>query len=319
MYHPSAHQVYLAPMQGFTDFVYRKAQSEVFGHIDKYFCPYISFAKQNQIRKSQLKDILPENNQGIKCVPQLLFSDEDEFRELCKLTEGLGYREINLNLGCPYPMATHRGRGSALLQKPEKIVQILETAFSEFSLDISVKLRSGLESEEEIFPVIETINRFPVSEVIYHPRVARQMYKGEVNINRFQKVREISVHPLIYNGDILSANDIFRLLNQLDGQTRWMIGRGVLKDPFLPGVLKGEKYGPEERKEMLLKFHNKIFATHASRLEGSSHLLQKMLVFWDYFSSSFTDPHKVFKQIQKATSVEKYETAVNRIFTMFCG
>ncbi|HCR89051.1 MAG TPA: dihydrouridine synthase, partial [Prolixibacteraceae bacterium] len=315
MDNPSTHQIYLAPLQGFTDFIYRRTQAEIFGHIDNYFCPYISVGKQQQIRNSQLKDVLPENNQGIHVVPQVLFSDGNEFRELCKLLEGFGYREINLNLGCPYPMVTNRGRGSALLQKPETIGEILDIAFSEFQLNFSVKLRSGLESEDEIFPVIETINRFPVSEVIYHPRIARQMYKGEVNITLFQKIKEISKSPLVFNGDILSENDIQKVQGLVAGQTQWMIGRGVLKDPFLPLILKGENPDPGKRREMLFAFHEKIIAAYAVKLEGSSHLLQKMQAFWEYFSESFTNPHKVFKLIKKAGTIEKYEMAVKTIFT----
>ncbi len=319
MDNPSIHQIYLAPLQGFTDFIYRKTQAEIFGHIDKYFCPYISFGKQQQIRNSQMKDVLPESNQGLAVVPQVLVSDGNEFRELCKLLEGFGYREMNLNLGCPYPMVTNRGRGSALLQKPETIGEILDIAFSEFQLNFSVKMRSGLESEDEIFPVIETINRFPVSEVIYHPRIARQMYKGEVNVDLFQKIKEISVHPLIFNGDILSENDIRKVQNQVPGQTHWMIGRGVLKDPFLPLLLKGENPEPVKRREMLFVFHEKIVAAYAAKLEGSSHLLQKMQAFWEYFAESFTNPHKVFKLIKKAGTTEKYESAVKTIFADYCS
>lgn len=306
-------------MQGFTDFIYRKNLNEVFGNIDKYFCPYISVGKQQQIKNSQIKDILPENNQGLKVVPQVLFSNATEFRELCKLIDGFGYSEINLNLGCPYPMVTNRGRGSAILQQPDFLAEILKIAFNEFEQNFSIKLRSGLESEDEIISVIEVVNRVPVSEVIYHPRIARQMYKGEVNIEMFQKVKELSVHPLVFNGDILSENEIQRVQNFVPEQTDWMIGRGILQNPFLQLSLKGEEMTQNVMNEKLFLFHEKIVTDYSAKLEGSGHLLQKMKQFWEYFSFSFSNSHKVFKHIKKANSIEKYHQAVQLIFSDFCN
>lgn len=310
-------KVYLAPLQGFTDFVYRKNLAEIFGGIDKYFCPYISFGKQQQIRNSQMKDVLPENNAGIEVVPQVLFSDAIEFRKLCKLLDDYGYSEINLNLGCPYPMATNKGRGSAILQKPGFLDEILKIAFNEFGQKFSVKLRSGLVSEDEISSIIETINPFPVSEVIYHPRIAKQMYKGEVNVELFQKIGAMCVHPLIFNGDILSEKDIQNVQKLVPEQTDWMIGRGVLQNPFLQLSIKGETIDSNLRNEKLHLLHDKMLADYAARLEGSGHLLQKMEQFWEYFSHSFTNQHKVFKLIKKAGSIDKYNKAVQQIFSEF--
>jgi len=305
----------MAPMQGFTDFVYRKAHAEIIGGIDKYFCPYISFGKQAKIKNSQIRDILPENNTAIPVVPQVLFSNAGEFRQLCKLLTSYGYSGINLNLGCPYPMVTNRGRGAAILQNPGLLNEILGIAFHEFEGRFSVKLRSGLESEDEIFPVTEVLNRFPVSEVIYHPRLATQMYKGEVNAALFRKVKEISCHPLVFNGDILSEADLLKIQELVPSQKTWMIGRGVLQNPFLPRLLKGERI--EMKNEKLLLFHEKIFSGYASRLEGSGHLLQKMEQFWEYFSASFVNPHKVFKLVKKAGTVSAYNKAVKQIFADF--
>lgn len=305
-------------MQGFTDFVYRKNLAEVFGGVDKYFCPYISYGKYQQIRNSQLKDILPENNIGMNVVPQVLFSDITEFRELCKLLIDYGYSEINLNLGCPYPMATNRGRGSAILQNPRFLSKILKIAFDEFDVKISVKHRSGLESESEILSIIDVINQFPVSEVIYHPRIARQMYKGDVNVELFQNVSAMCVHPMVFNGDILSEKEIQKVKNLVPDQLVWMIGRGILQNPFLQLSIKGEEIERNLKNEKLLLFHEKMITDYANKLEGSGHLLQKMEQFWEYFSASFSNQHKVFKLIKKAGSIEKYNKAVQQIFDDYC-
>lgn len=307
--------IYLAPLQGFTDFVFRRNFASVFGGIDKYFCPYISFSKHDMIRNSQQKDVLPHNNGGMQVVPQVLFSDVDEFRRLCSWLVDWGYREINMNLGCPYPMATNRGRGAAMLQKPEMLSEILQIAFDEFDVAFSVKMRLGLELTSEVFPVMEVINRFPISELIVHPRIGKQMYKGEVNIEQFSKVKALSVHPVVFNGDIRSANDIERIQQLVPEQNAWMIGRGVLMNPLLPLTLKNES--AEGRNEMLRLFHQKMLDDYAAILQGDGHLLQKMLGFWEYFSDSFTDSHKAFKRIKKASSLEKYHSAVKDIFDQF--
>ena len=289
----------------------------MFGGIDKYFCPYISYGKQRQIRNSQMKDIIPGNNAGLELVPQVLFSNADEFRELCKLLVGFGYPEINLNLGCPYPMVTNEGRGSAILQKPDFLKEILKIAFNEFEQSFSVKLRSGFQSENEIFPIIEVINQFPVKEVIYHPRIAKQMYKGDVISVLFSKVSEVSVHPLVFNGDILSEIEIQNVQNFVPEQNIWMIGRGILRNPFLPLSIKGGEFNRHLKIEKLQLFHEKMVTAYSSKLEGSGHFLQKMTQFWEYFSYSFTDQHKVFKLIKKSGSIEKYNRAIQTIFNEF--
>ena len=313
----SRYKIYLAPMQGFTDHVYRNNFATVFGEIDKYFCPYLSYEKPGVVKKSQLKDIMPGNNVTSKMIPQILFSDVEEFKGLVKEIIGFGYSEINLNMGCPYPMVTNRGRGAALLQKLSVVDEVLKITQNDLSVAVSIKLRSGLESDQEIFRVVETINQHQISEIVFHPRVAKQMYKGNVDVNLFKQVADISTHPMVYNGDILCSEDIKEVLNLVPTQSSWMIGRGILQNPFLAQQLKGIENRRVEMNEKLARFHEMMFSDYASKLEGNGHLLQKMEQFWSYFSASFTNQHKTFKLIKKANSIEKYNDAVHRIFADF--
>lgn len=307
--------IYLAPLQGFTDFVFRQNHALVFGGIDKYFVPYVSFTGQDEIRNSQKRDVLPANNVGLPVVVQVLFTDVNEFLQLCKWLRELGYSEVNLNLGCPYPMVTNRGRGAAMLQKPEVLREVLKIAFAEFELRFSIKMRLGMNENTEIFSVLEIMNEFPLTEVIIHPRVARQMYKGEVNTDLFVQARRHCVHSVVYNGDILSETNIERVRQFVPEQNEWMIGRGILMNPMLPGELKG--LSVDSKKERLELFHQKMFDSYAAILHGDSHLLQKMLGFWEYFSFSFPDSHKTYKRIKKASSLAKYEQAVKDNFDQY--
>ena len=187
--------IYLSPIQGFTDFVYRKVYSTVFKEVDTFFIPYIS-VKNNQILKKYKSEILPENNLQKKVIPQVLIKDSSEILYLSKLLSDLNYNEINLNLGCPYPMVTKRGKGAGLLPYPEKIKIILSDFFNQQSTRLSVKLRSGLESPEELETVIPVLNEFPLTEVILHARTAKDLYKGKITESAFLAASKYLKHKL---------------------------------------------------------------------------------------------------------------------------
>lgn len=170
--------IYLAPIQGFTDFVYRSAYAEVFSSIDAFFIPYIT-VKDNQLPKKYNKEIFPQNNLQNKVIPQVLVKDASEIIFLSKIIEDLGYKEINLNLGCPYPMATKRGKGSGLLPYPEKINIILESFFEHSKLKLSVKLRAGLISTKELEKTIPVLNNFPDYPLLWNNF---QIPSGEIRL-----------------------------------------------------------------------------------------------------------------------------------------
>jgi tRNA-dihydrouridine synthase len=306
--------IYLAPLQGLTDYIFRDVFSKHFGGIDAYFIPYISL-KNGGVKKNRLKEILPENNMQQRVVPQILFKDRDELSALVKIIRDTGYREVNLNLGCPFPMATRQGRGAGLLPYPDKLSEILGNCLNEPGLVFSVKLRAGLKSEKEILLVILALNSFNFSEIIYHPRLASQLYKGTTLDDTVAGVLDLSAHPVVLNGDIFSP-EIFNLRKQLFPSVEsWMLGRGILMNPFLAEEIKGIITPAQEKLERLGQFHDSLFNSYAEKLSGSGHLLAKMGQFWEYFSYSFSSRHKVFKLIKKASSIEKYDLAVSRIFS----
>jgi tRNA-dihydrouridine synthase B len=312
---PNAMKIYQAPLQGFTDFTFRKVLSEVFGGIDKYFIPYLSYGKGREIKKSQLREVFPENNTDLPSVPQVLFSDRQELFDLVSLLVESNYKEINLNLGCPYPMATNKGRGAGWLEKPVALNEILQQLFEKkFPVKFSVKMRAGMTNDQDFKAILNILNQFPLEEVIFHPRTASQMYSGKANPVLFAEALSLVKHPLIYNGDLFSEADLQAVKMQVPQHDSFMIGRGLLLNPELPLRLKGEIFETKELRKKKKEFHDQLLEAYSARLEGSGHILMKMNQFWSYFSESFENPHKVMKLIKKSGSLLKYNAAVVEIF-----
>jgi tRNA-dihydrouridine synthase B len=314
----SAFKIYFAPLQESTDYIYRNAHARFFGGVDKYFAPYILRQNDGTVKTSHLRDIKSTNNQEYPLVPQILAGNSADFIFLARMLQDNGYNEINWNLGCPYPMVANKGLGSGLLPFPDRIKSVLEESLPQINCKVSVKMRTGLQSHNEIFQIINILNNFPLSEVILHPRFGKQLYRGESNEEVFAEVHKVLEHRLVYNGDIESSENFSRL-NILYGDiTTWMIGRGILKNPFLPLLLKNGILPEREEKATILRdFHDEIFHKYATLLSGSSHLLMRMEKFWSYFCFGFPDPHKTFKRIKKAANLAKYEAAVNENFQRF--
>jgi tRNA-dihydrouridine synthase B len=311
-------KVYQAPLQGFTDFDFRRALAESFGGIDKFFIPYLSFGKGREIKKSQLREVFPENNRSLPVVPQVLFSDQVELFDLITILIDYGYQEINLNLGCPYPMATNRGRGSAWLEKPEVLNEILQQLYEKcFPVKFSVKMRAGITNDQNFKSVLEVLNQFQLEEVIFHPRTASQMYDGKANPQLFAEAISQVKHPLVYNGDIFSVADLQELKKLLPEQNSWMIGRGLLTNPALAAQLKDEVFEPKALWIKMREFHDQLLEAYSARLQGDGHIVMKMSQFWTYFSESFENPHKAMKLVKKSSSLLKYNAAVTEIFRSF--
>jgi tRNA-dihydrouridine synthase len=304
-----------APLQESTDFVYRKAHARLFGGIDKYFSPYLLVQNDGSIKKSQLRDTLPENCSTYDLVPQIMAGNSADFLFLAKYLADKGYQEINWNLGCPYPMVTRKGMGSGLLPQPEKIREILSETLPLLRCRISVKMRAGLESPDEIYRVIPVLNEFPLSEVIFHPRVARQLYTGEPDTALFAEVAGRIVHPLVYNGDITDPGVFGEAQAKFPGVNRWMIGRGMLKNPFLAAEIKGNAPSSKEERIVLLEqFHNEVFNGYSGLLSGQGHLITRMTKFWEFFCEIFPNPHKAYKRVKKSVNLTKYDIAIRENF-----
>ena len=310
----TAPSLYSSPLQGYTDFRFRSAFHRYFGGIDVYMAPYIQLDARGEIRASRERDVLPSNNEGMSLVPQLMAGDAGDFLHLVSLLQQLGYKEVNWNLGCPYPMVAKRGMGSGLLVFPGKIHEILETVFSETDIRVSVKLRLGYENPEEIFAVLPVLDRHPLEYVAIHPRIGRQLYKGKVDLEAFKKCLDQTGHRIAYNGDIRSVEDFHEMQDRFPRVRDWMIGRGLIADPFLPAMIKaGTISRPEGWASTFRDFHDTLLSFYSEALSGDKHLLLKMYSFWEYFINLFPDDQKGLKKIKKARTLEAYRSQVNQI------
>jgi tRNA-dihydrouridine synthase len=304
-----------SPLQGFTDFRFRNAINKYFGGIDTYYSPYIRLNGKLVIKPSYERDLLPENNIGLEVIPQIITNDADEFLFVAKYVKDLGYKELNWNLGCPYPMVTKSGMGSGLICNPEKINHILDRVHSESDIIVSMKMRLGYDTTEEILDVLPILDTYPIKNIAIHARIGKQLYKGGVHLDAFQQCIDNTKHKLYYNGDIKSVAKFREMQERFPTIDHWMIGRGLISDPFLPSMIRQNTLEyPKNKMELFRAFHDTLYGIYSESLSGSTHLLLKMYHLWEYFAVTFSNQHKVLKKIKKAKSIRNYELAVAEIF-----
>ena len=306
--------IHSSPLQGFTDFRFRNAFQRFFGGIDQYIAPYIRVNDILQIKPANERDILPSNNSTLNLIPQIITKDADEFLFVAKYVQELGYTELNWNLGCPYPMVAKKGMGSGLLSMPEKIDVILNRVFAETDIQVSVKMRLGYENPQEIFHVLPVLEKYRLANIIIHPRIGKQLYKGEVDLKTFKECLGQSSHKIFYNGDINSVRCFREMKDRFPTINHWMIGRGLIADPFLPAMIKSDNpVYPENRYDVFNSFHEALLSSYEEALSGQKHLLMKMYPFWEFFIQSFPHSPKGLKKIKKARSISMYKEVVKQI------
>ncbi len=304
-----------SPLQGFTDFRFRNAQNKFFGGIDTFYAPYIRLNGKLIIKASYERDLLPENNSSLECIPQIITNDADEFLFVAKYVLALGYKELNWNLGCPYPMVTKCGMGSGLISDSEKIRQILDKVHSESNIIVSMKMRLGYDTTSEILDALPVLDTFPIKNIAIHARIGKQLYKGGVHLDAFQNCVDNTKHKLYYNGDITSVAKFKEMQERFPTINNFMIGRGLISDPFLPSMIKNNTTEhPKNKLHLFEEFHDTLYEGYSQSLSGSTHILLKMHHLWEYFASTFSNPHKVEKNIRKAKSIKNYEQTVKEVF-----
>ncbi|MGB2760405.1 tRNA dihydrouridine synthase [Maribacter stanieri] len=303
-----------SPLQGFTDFRFRNAFHKYFGGIDTFYAPYIRLNGKMVIKNSYQKDLQPENNTTLEVIPQVMTGDADEFLFVVKYIQSLGYKELNWNLGCPYPMVTKQGMGSGLICNPEKIDHILKRAHEETDVVVSMKMRMGYENAEEILDVFPILDSYPLKNIAIHARIGKQLYKGGVDLDAFQKCVESTTHKLYYNGDITTVAKFQEMQKRFPSIDHFMMGRGLIADPFLPSMIKNNttEY-PKDRWKIFSEFHDTIYQQYDEALSGPTPIKMKMQGFWEYFAQSTSNPHKAFKKIKKANNPRAYQQAVREI------
>ena len=326
---------YLAPLEGVTGYIFRNALEEYFPGTDRYFTPFIVPDQKHALRKKELRDILPENNQVKELVPQILTSDPVRFVETAKALAEYGYEEVPLNLGCPSGTVVAGGRGAGMLANVEKLDCFLDQIFRDTDLRISVKTRIGIERPEEGYTLMKIYNQYPVSEVIIHPRTRKEYYKGEPHLDVFSELLAMSKHPVCYNGNLFTARDYEQFRARFPQVERVMIGRGVLADPGLMQRLKSlehaQKTGEDsDRKENgmeqsgseiyrtgkqeLRAFHDTIFRQYREIFDEDKNAIFHMKELWSYLVHSFEGSEPYAKKLRKTSSLNEYRCEVGNLF-----
>jgi len=318
--HKMTLRLILAPLRGVTGWPFRDAIARHFPGFHEAVAPFLNPQKEGGKKLAPLADLLPEHNRSLPVVPQLLDNHPESFLAMAKRLEDLGYRRLNWNLGCPAPMVAHKGRGAAMLAKPDQICALLDFVLPRLSCRLSLKTRLGMRSDQDILTLIPRLNGYPLEELIIHPRLGIQLFAGQVNLDGFAAALTASAHPVIYNGDINSLEDFQRLRRRFPQVSGWMIGRGAVAYPALAeAILSNESpikapAQPPELLPRLAAFHDELFAAYAETLSGPGHLLGKMKQFWLYFIASFPGQEKLLKPIVRAHGLARYQEAVQAVF-----
>ena len=326
---------YLAPLEGVTGYIFRNALKEYFPGTDRYFTPFIVPDQKHALRKRELRDILPENNQVKELVPQILTSDPVRFVETAKALAEYGYEEVNLNLGCPSGTVVAGGRGAGMLADVDRLDCFLDQIFRDTDLRISVKTRIGMEHPEEGYTLMKIYNQYPISEVIIHPRTRKEFYKGEPHLDVFGELLAMSKHPVCYNGNLFTVRDYEQFRARFPQVERVMIGRGVLADPGLMRRLKslehaqktGEDASRKENdmeqpgseiyrtgKQELRAFHDTIFRQYREIFDEDKNAIFHMKELWSYLMHSFEGSESYAKKIRKTSSLNEYRCEVGNLF-----
>ena len=310
----SEHFLYLAPIKGITDRLFRDLIAHHFPYFDSAIAPFINPQRSVNFNDKLLADVNPVGDAGLVTIPQLMYNTADDFINITRRLEDIGYTEINWNLGCPSPMIANKQRGSGLLPHTDRIVAMLDQILPAIQADVSLKVRLGFKNPEEIVALLPRLDQFPLKEIIIHPRLGKQLYRGQADRQAFANCSGLTGHQLVYNGDINTVEDFRELTATFKGIKRWMIGRGALANPLLPGEIRGISFTDGEKKRLLCNFHDDLYGQLQVRLSGPGHLLGRMKQIWAYLIGSFPEKASMLKKIRKSATINNYEKAVAEIF-----
>ena len=302
---------YLAPMEGITGHVYRNSYEKFFHNIDKYFTPFIVPTSSKSFKTKELRDVLPENNKGMNIVPQILTNDSEGFINTAIKLQQLGYNEVNLNLGCPSGTVVSKGRGSGFLAKREELDIFLDDIYKKDDIKISIKTRIGKDSPEEFYELIKIFNKYPIEELIIHPRTRQDFYGNKPNLEVFKDAINLSTNPICYNGDIFTSDDYKNFTKSFPEVNELMLGRGVLANP---GLISEINNNAVLNKEVLKEFHDDILFNYIEVFKDDNIALYRMKELWGYMIYIFSNNKKYAKKIKKSQKLKDYNEAVLTLF-----
>jgi len=302
--------LYFAPLEGITTYIYRNTHFEMFEGCDAYYSPFINPCDQERISRKGIKDIFPERNEKINLKVQVLTNCSETFIKFEDKLYELGYNEVNLNFGCPASTVVKKGRGSGFLRTPDAIDKFLYEIFSNTDIKTSVKTRIGYSSEDEMENLMDIYNKYPISNIIIHPRTRMDLYNGEPRLNVFEKAYNNSKSSVCYNGNVYSKEDYKNITERFPLIEGVMLGRGAIKNPALFREIKGGK--PIETRE-LIEFTNRLKNNYYEALQSENFTLCKLKEIWVYMLQNFPDEVKIAKAVKKSKNLFEFMNAINNL------
>lgn len=304
-------QIHFAPLQGYTDSVFRKLHAEIFGGVDKYYTPFIR-VERGDFRKKDLRE-LPDATESCT-IPQIIASTKPEdVEKMVSMLEEKGYKEVNINMGCPFPMIAKHGMGSGLLADKEAVKAMIEVLKAHPSIQFSLKTRLGYDDENQIFEMMDLINEFPFTEVTMHPRIAKDQYSGDINYAKFEEFLKVCKHPVIYNGDVITTDGINRISAAYPTLKGIMIGRGLLMNPALASEYKnGEMMPDKEKRDKSKQLIKKLFAHCEELMNGEEQSIAHVKAYFEYLLPEIEKRNR--KKVLKANRADKLRAAIAEFF-----
>lgn len=304
----------LAPFQGITDKIYRKAFIHHFGGVDEVYTPFISGIHPYKINPSKFNDVLPrKNNIQVQTVPQIVSTSPDEIIAFADFLHKNGYSHVNWNMGCPFSRLANKKRGCGLLPYPNEVDEILEKVMPGIKTSLSVKVRIGYHSKTELREVMHVFNRYDLKYVIIHPRTGNQLYRGEPDPEEFQTCYHLSKNPVVYNGNIIHPGKFKEFQKMFPEINHWMLGRGALINPLLAQQIRGVKLSDNEIIEKILSFHQEVFRELKKKHKSEERLVGNMKAIWYYMAGIFKDGRQLFEQMKVCRNMHTYQKIIETL------
>ncbi|TLX74062.1 tRNA-dihydrouridine synthase family protein [Labilibacter sediminis] len=301
--------IYFAPLQSYTTLPYYLSYAQVFNAVDKYFTP---FYRKNKKDVFEYEDEL-KCYDGLNIIPQVLVNNSKDLIQFTTDMMKKGFGEINLNMGCPFPMVANKRLGSGFLPYRDKYKLVLKEYFSQnLPMRLSIKTRLGWDNKEEVIALTEVVNDFPIQELIVHPRLGTQKYTGDPDWDVFKEVLEVSNHQVVGNGDINSSEDLETLQKKFPHVEVWMLGRGLLSKPDMlqPGISRFQQ------KQNLICLHDNFYDNlkKFGYLEGQ--ILNHLKTFWEYPLQDAEGGKRIHRKLRKVGKLDAYSEIKKMIFDL---
>jgi tRNA-dihydrouridine synthase len=300
-------KLYFAPMEGITDSIYRRVHHQYFPGIDRYYMPFFSPTMHRCLTRKEDRELPIADSVPFTAIPQVLTKNPEDFLWAAQQCADRGYSEVNLNVGCPSGTVVAKGKGAGMLADPEGLDRFLEHIFSKMPIPVSVKTRVGLKEDEEFPHLLEIFNKFPICELIIHPRVRTDFYQPPLRLNSFSYALENSKLPLCYNGDIDSIKTLEETQLRFPQVDAFMIGRGLIGDP---GMLTPNGTNVK----VLEQFHAHLLEEYSVCFGSARNAMFRMKENWHYLSDHFKGGEKLFKSLRKTTDLEEFQRLSTEIF-----